>query len=103
LLTKLDYNQAFNAGRKRRIPGFMICVGANELGMPRLGLAISKKYTPNAVDRNTLKRISREVFRHQQHSLPAIDIIIVSQKGVEQLTRSELHAQLAMFISKLVR
>jgi len=43
---------------------------------PRLGLAIGAKVIGNAVARNKLRRIIRESFRHAQHRLPAVDLIV---------------------------
>lgn len=46
----------------------------------RLGLSISKR-VGNAPTRNRWKRLIREVFRRNKHSLPALDIVARPKKG----------------------
>ena len=46
----------------------------------RLGLAITKK-AKKAVDRNRLKRLCRENFRHRQASWVAIDVVVIVKAG----------------------
>ena len=49
---------------------------ANPDGQSRLGLAIAKRVLPRAVDRNRVKRLVRESFRHRRQDLPAVDVIV---------------------------
>lgn len=42
----------------------------------RLGLVIAKKLARRAVQRNLLKRVAREVFRHARHELPHFDLVL---------------------------
>lgn len=48
---------------------------------PRLGLVVAKKLAHHAVQRNLLKRLAREVFRHARQSLPSYDLILRLSKS----------------------
>lgn len=39
-------------------------------------MVVARKLLRRAVDRNRLRRILREVFRHRQHDLGAFDIVV---------------------------
>jgi len=75
----------------------------NQLGHPRLGLVIGKKNVKLAVDRNRIKRQIRESFRHSQHQLPGVDIVIVARRGIADLTHTELRQQFDKLWQRLVR
>ncbi len=47
-----------------------------------MGMAISKKVLRRAVDRNRVKRLMRESFRHNAARLPSVDIVLsLSQRN----------------------
>jgi len=45
---------------------------------PRLGLAIAKRVASRAVDRNRIRRIARETFRHRRRQLRDADYVVVA-------------------------
>ncbi len=67
----------------------LILAKKNELDNARLGLAISKRNVKLAVQRNLIKRITRESFR-QQVALPNLDVVVMARVGVNLLTKNEL-------------
>lgn len=42
----------------------------------RLGLVVSKRALPSAVQRNRAKRVLRETFRQRRWELPPMDIVV---------------------------
>ncbi len=51
----------------------------NELGGARLGLAISKRVSKRAVERNRIKRLVRESFRRVRGQLPPVDLMVMAR------------------------
>lgn len=51
----------------------------NDLGHARLGLVVSKRLFPRAVDRNRMRRRIREAFRQQAAGLPSLDLVVRTQ------------------------
>lgn len=56
----------------------------------RLGLVISKKNVRLAVQRNRIKRIAREFFRHLPEGDVPMDVILLARRGIGDLDNSEL-------------
>lgn len=67
-------------------------------GTPRLGLAVSRKVSRHAHQRNRIKRILRDAFRHQRKHLPPADYVIVVRPAAAQASPDALRqALLAMW------
>lgn len=62
---------------------FLLLVSENGLAAPRLGIVIGKRRVKRAVDRNLLRRLMRESFRHRTIELSGLDVVI--------LVRTDLH------------
>ncbi len=74
--------------------GMMALARWNTVGHPRLGLVVSKKNVKLAVDRNRFKRLVRESVRLRQDQLPAVDIVVLARRGVQDMDNDVLHRQL---------
>lgn len=57
-------------------------VGRRDSGAARLGLLISRRHAPRAVERNRIKRCIREAFRLEQERLGPIDVLVRPPYGV---------------------
>ncbi|WP_022666458.1 ribonuclease P protein component [Desulfospira joergensenii] len=67
----------------------------------RIGITVSKK-VGNAVERNRIKRIIREYFRHRKGSFQGIrDINIIGRKGLTRLTHSQIIEKLDKLFTKI--
>lgn len=94
LLNAELYKHVFSKSKRFGNKSFTVLARENNLGYPRLGLAISKKAAKRAVDRNRIKRIFRESFRLHQHKLPNVDIIAMCKSDVLSLDKQEMHKQI---------
>ncbi len=91
LLNAADYTSVFDdAPIRASHPAFLILSRPNSLPHPRLGLIIAKKHVKKAHQRNAIKRIARESFRHQQHKLTSIDAIVLARRGADNFSAAEL-------------
>lgn len=66
--------------------------GATDIA--RLGLAVSRRVSTNAVRRNRIKRIARESFRDVRMRLPAIDILLIARETADAHDNATLRADL---------
>jgi ribonuclease P protein component len=67
---------------------------ANHESHARLGLAIATRTFGTAVARNRIKRIARESFRLNQHSLPAVDVTVAARDAARGARAADLRASL---------
>ena len=58
----------------------LVIAKPNNMGMARLGLAVSRKNIKQATMRNRIKRIVRESFRNNQSILKGMDIVVTAQR-----------------------
>ena len=66
----------------------------NGLDHARLGLAISKRVSKRAVERNRIKRLVRESFRRARHGLPPIDLVVMAREAAAGVPGPELLAEI---------
>lgn len=93
LLRPAEFKFVFDAAAlKISSKEVLILARANTLARPRIGLVIAKKHVRMANQRNRVKRVIRESFRHQQ-ALGAWDIIVLARGGIGQLDNPALQAQ----------
>jgi len=80
---------------------FSVRYRLNDLGHPRLGLAISKRVSKRAVERNRIKRLVRESFRQVKLELPPIDLMVMAREQAAGLPGPELLGELQLLWKKL--
>jgi ribonuclease P protein component len=101
LTTPTDYKQVFDNAQRATIGCLTVLSRCNQLGYPRLGLAISKKAAAKAVARNIIKRVARESFRQHRHLLGGIDVVVLAKQGTGKQNRRTLHNLLEKHWAKL--
>ena len=80
---------------------FSVRYKVNTLGQPRLGLAISKRVSKRAVERNRIKRLVRESFRRARLELPPVDLMVMARDQASGLPGPELLVELQALWKKL--
>ena len=95
LRRKSDFDAAYARGRRIGDGFFTVIVTANQVGAPRLGLAVAVRAAGGAVARNRLRRIIRESFRLNQRALPAFDLVVSARPQARAVPAAELRASLA--------
>ena len=96
-----EFESVFSAGTRLNEKLLSIAMRDNSLGVARLGLAISARAVPRAVDRNRVKRQARESFRTNRATLPARDLVLSARTGAAQASSAELRAALERLWQKL--
>ena len=94
LLQKSDYSRVFKQARRSADRNFTVLARRIPGNRARLGLAISKKIARHAVQRNRLKRLIRESFRHNQDALQGLDLVVMGRPGVVERNNEALTASL---------
>jgi len=103
LLKPAEFSRVFKQAIRSSDRMLTILAAPNDLGHPRLGLAISKKNARRAVDRNRIKRIIRESFRQNQNILPDTDLVVMAKPQTKSATNSELFASLEHHWNRLIK
>ena len=87
-----EFSSVFRLRPVKRTAHFVLYTRVNQLTHARLGVVAAKRFAPRAVTRNTIKRVTRELFRITQ--LPSIDCIVRLSKPVNLKTGPATSARL---------
>ena len=79
-----DFSSVFNLRKRIANKHLVMRYRLNDKKGARLGLIVAKKMAKLAVQRNYMRRVLRELFRLNQHQLPAMDVVIQVQKVFEK-------------------
>jgi ribonuclease P protein component len=101
LLRPGDFSRVMAEAQRSSDSLFTVLARENALQRARLGLAISRKAARRAVDRNRIKRIARESFRHCGHNA-AVDVIVFARRPAATQARAELRRSLDRHFRRLL-
>ena len=90
LVTPDQYKRVFDNPVKASSPNLTILARTSELDNIRLGLVVPKKVLKRAVDRNRIKRLTRNYFRLNQHTLPKLDYVVIAKGKIGELTNVDI-------------
>lgn len=94
LVSKQDFQSVFaKTSSKISRKNLLALYRPSQQSLPRLGIIIGKQYVKHAVDRNCLRRVIRESFRHHKEAIKGLDIIIIVRSkyaGVKKAFREDI-------------
>ncbi|MDH5765666.1 MAG: ribonuclease P protein component [Gammaproteobacteria bacterium] len=103
LLKPAEYSRVFKEAIRSSDRLLTILAASNDLGYPRLGMAISRKSASRAVDRNRIKRLVRESFRLNQSKLPAADFVVMAKPITKTVDNQAIFDSLAQHWHRLAK
>lgn|SRR5579885_1861675 len=80
---------------------FLIRYGIGQAAQARLGLAVSRRVSRHAVQRNRIKRQVRESFRKVRRAMPPLDILVIARSQAADAANAVLRADLDRAWSRL--
>lgn len=104
LLNAGDYSRVFDEPDARASHRHLLLLARiNGRDRHRLGLVIAKKNVKLAVERNRIKRVTREFFRQVPDSEPHMDVILLARRGLDRLDNALLSSILQQQWQTLVK
>jgi ribonuclease P protein component len=81
-------------GRRQHTRSFVVVQAPADGPLSRLGVTVSSR-VGNAVVRNRVKRLIREIFRERRLMLPAaLDIVVIARPDAAQITHAQAASEL---------
>jgi ribonuclease P protein component len=94
LRRKPDFDAVHARGRRWTSEFFTVTARSNDLGCPRIGLAVASKTAGGSVGRNRIRRLIRESFRLRQHDLPCLDFVVSARTAAKTTAARDLRTNL---------
>lgn len=99
LLTGKAYKQVFDNAKRVGNPYWTVYAWRHKETKAELGLAIAKKTLRRAHERNRLKRLARETFRHMHAQLLGVSLVVMAGKSAQAADNATLIAQLTKLLT----
>ena len=103
ILTSTGYTGILKGGKKTNDTLFSVITAPNQLSQARLGITVSRKVSPRAVQRNRIKRQVRESFRRYRLSLCGVDLVVIARPLAAQSDNKTLKAALEQHWERIQR
>lgn len=102
LLKPAEFRRVFQRARRAQDAYFTILARSNGDAPARLGLAIARKQVRRAVDRNRLKRLIRDRFRHRRAELHGLDLVVMARGRAVSCDNRTLREALDTLLQRLL-
>lgn len=101
LLKTDEYSSVFHFKCWEKGKYFRVLAKPNHLFSPRLGVVVSKKTFPLAIQRNLVKRMTRESFRLLQADLSGLDIIVQLHRPFYRDEKADVRQELLELLAEV--
>jgi ribonuclease P protein component len=103
LQKRKEFNRLHRRGVKVVGRLFVYLYRPNGLAWSRLGITVSRK-VGGAVQRNRVKRLVREAFRHQKETLTVrVDVVVIARRSAAKAVFAEVREELQFFFQQVAR
>ncbi len=104
LLEPAEFKAVFDGASVKVSSRYFLILGRPaERDGARMGMVVGKKNIARAVNRNRLKRLIREFFRHQLAASPGLDLVVLVRKDADTLSNPEIRQALQKLWQDLLR
>ena len=103
LRSTADFERVYRSRGRAGDALFAVNALGNEIGFARLGMSVSARTVGNAVRRNRVRRIIRELFRLRHAQLPPLDFVVTSRPGARGADRPAIETSLERLIGEATR
>ena len=101
LLRPADFTALRQASRRLSTQHFQCECRPTQCTTARLGMAVSRRVSKLAVERNRIRRQIRESFRLRRSQLPSCDVLVIARPSAAQLANAQVRSELAQLWGKL--
>ena len=96
-----SFGAALRSPRKLRGASVILNVTGGPGTATRLGIALTRRLVPDAVDRNRLKRIVRDEFRRHEVKNRGLDCVVALRKPFDESLAGALREELRQLFDQL--
>ena len=96
-----SFGAALRSPRKLRGASVVLNVTEGPASATRLGIALTRRLVPDAVDRNRLKRIVRDEFRRHVVKHQGLDCVVALRKPFDSSLAPALREELRQLFDQL--
>lgn len=97
--TRAEYGVVFDQAKRWSEPLMSLHWRTTD-GVPKLGMAVSRKVDTRAVGRNRIKRVLRDTFRHLLPDLAAGDFVVVARHAAKTASNAQIRDALLKLLRR---